>query len=689
MGADVDFDPDGQGRVAGSITGVIVRLLRQDAGDEGVARALAIADVRQSPDQLEDVAAWSPYNDMVRLFDAGIEVTGDADFPRRCGAEMLNQYAASEVTALLRSLGSPGEVLRNIALGASKFTTTHAMEALEIGDDYAIVSAWPIAGLRRRPPTACAYSAGLLSQASALFGMETAEVVETECQSRGDARCVFEVRWDPSSSPEADPERRVAYLESQLASLSERFDSLQATATELVATDIDTVLDAVLRRAGLAIRAPRYVLAISLDPQDLRLHHQGFGDKGQARAVAEEILVEHPDDRSGSRLIVDVTSRGRRFGRLAAIYDEGARFFPAERRLLEAYAAHAAAAVEPAAALDEARRQNRTSHALLTLASSLAEVTTSDEVARRLAEAVPSVVECGHSAVLLWDPEAEVLRYVGMSGYEEHTEVRLREMAIRCADIPELAQMVRSPAPAVVDAESASGALRELFGIADVAGATAVPITAGGEFYGIVTADLNRASAGPDTVERLTGMAHQAATALQNARLLEQIRHQALHDPLTGLPNRTLLADRANHALDAARRTGAHVGMLFVDLDAFKAVNDGHGHAFGDALLRRVADRLVTAVRQSDTVARVGGDEFVFVLADLACREEAERVAEKILRLLDEPFELSGEDVSVSASIGVAVAYPADQYDTLLRQSDAAMYAAKASGGERVMTSSV
>ena len=221
----------------------------------------------------------------------------------------------------------------------------------------------------------------------------------------------------------------------------------------------------------------------------------------------------------------------------------------------------------------------------------------------------------------------------------------------------------------------------------DIPSTTAVPITARGEFYGVVTAALDGESGRPDLVERLTGMANQAATALQNARLLDQVRHQALHDPLTGLPNRSLLADRANHALDAARRTGEHVGMLFIDLDAFKAVNDSHGHGFGDELLRRVAQRLSTAVRKSDTVARVGGDEFVFVLAGLRAPEEAAQVAEKVLRLFDDPFELGGRDIPMSASIGVAVARPADQYDTLLRQSDAAMYAAKASGGERVVTS--
>jgi hypothetical protein len=102
VAVDELLDTNGQGRVAGSITGVIVRLLRQVAGDEGVARALQIAGVDRSAEALEDVATWSPYHDMVALFDAGIAVTGDRDFPRRCGEEMLNQYAGSEVTALLR-----------------------------------------------------------------------------------------------------------------------------------------------------------------------------------------------------------------------------------------------------------------------------------------------------------------------------------------------------------------------------------------------------------------------------------------------------------------------------------------------------------------------------------------------------------------------------------------------------------
>jgi diguanylate cyclase (GGDEF)-like protein len=680
------LDTSGQGRVAGSVTGVMVRQIRHVAGDEGVTRALEIAGISDSAEMLEDPASWSPHNDVMALFDAGIAVTGEADFPLRCGEETINQYAGTEVTALLRSLGSPGEVLRNVAVTTSKFTTVQEMEAIEIGDDHAVVAAWGSGGIRRRPPASCAYAAGLMSTASVLFGMDPAEVVETHCQNRGDERCIYEVRWDPSSSPEADPRRRVDYLETRLSALTERLESLQDTASEIISTDIDAVLEAVARRAGLAIRAPRHLLAVTFDRDDLRLHHQGFDDEREALTVAREVLADQPDDCNGSRLIVDVTSRGRRYGRLAALYPEGARFFPAERRLLEAYAANAAAALEPAAALDEARRQNRTARALLTLAASLAEVTSSDEVARRLADAVPSVVECGHSAVLLWDAETEVLRYVGMAGYEPDAEARLRKIAIGRADVPELDQMLSLPAPAVVDTRAASPALRQLFGIAEVPGTTAVPITARGQFYGVVTANLDRAASGPDTVARLTGMANQAATALQNARLLEQIRYQALHDPLTGLPNRTLLADRTNQALRAALRNDTRVGFLFLDLDKFKAVNDGHGHACGDALLAQIAHRLRGAVRGSDTVARVGGDEFVFLLADLACPDEAEQVAAKVLDLFDTPFEVLGREISASASIGIAIAGPADDYEILLTLSDAAMYAAKASGG-RVVTS--
>jgi diguanylate cyclase (GGDEF)-like protein/PAS domain S-box-containing protein len=168
-------------------------------------------------------------------------------------------------------------------------------------------------------------------------------------------------------------------------------------------------------------------------------------------------------------------------------------------------------------------------------------------------------------------------------------------------------------------------------------------------------------------------------------RALEQaIRDMAFHDPLTGLPNRKLLSDRFELALAQARRGRRAMAVLFLDLDGFKAVNDGWGHAQGDALLRDVAGRLAGALRTGDTVARIGGDEFTVLLPELPQEEGAAEVSRKILRELESTFHVSGGECRVTASIGIAL-YPRDgeNADTLLKRADAAMYRAKLSGGNR------
>jgi diguanylate cyclase (GGDEF)-like protein len=674
----------GSGVVSGTTVTTIVRRVDELLGDAGVLRMLDQAGETRSREALDASAEWSSYDQVVALFEAATEVTGDPDFARRCGEDMLRQWEASEVAQLLRSLGSPGEVLRNIALATPKFSTAWVSEALEIGDDYAITATWAI-GRSARHPAFCAYTGGLISRAPVLFGMDPATVVETKCQGRGDERCVYEARWDPDVSPDTDLQRRVAHLESQLGMMTERSEALQATARELASTEgVDAVLAAIARRAGAAVRAPRYVLAVNAGAGETRLHHHGFPNEAEAREVADQILAQQPEATGEAWLVVDVVSGSRHFGRLAALYPDGGRFFPTERRLLEAYAANAGAALNVVTALDEARRQNRTARALLDLASSLAEVGNSQEVAERLAHAIPTVVGCRHAAVLLWEPAEQVLRYRGMSGYRADTEARLRKVVLYERDIPELDQLRSQPEPRVVDIRTANASVRKLLRVAGVSTACVVPLVAGGEFYGIVTAPIDTAAGDADLFERLRGMAQQAATALRNARLHERIRYQALHDALTGLPNRTLLADRAERALSASRREDGSVALLFVDLDNFKSVNDTLGHGTGDALLQVVARRLQQTVRATDSVARVGGDEFVVLLPKLSRTTTVGAIAEKLLDALREPFTIADHSLTISASIGTAVAERDDDFETLLTRADCTMYQAKSRGRDRV-----
>ena len=155
----------------------------------------------------------------------------------------------------------------------------------------------------------------------------------------------------------------------------------------------------------------------------------------------------------------------------------------------------------------------------------------------------------------------------------------------------------------------------------------------------------------------------------------EQITHLAYHDSLTSLPNRILFYDRLNQAITKARRDKESIAVLFLDLDGFKAINDKFGHNVGDALLREASKRIVACVRDYDTVARMGGDEFTVILSNLRTPSSIDRVAKEIVETIASPFVLNGKNCLVSVSIGIAL-YPdnGETAEQLIKLSDAAMY---------------
>ncbi len=167
-------------------------------------------------------------------------------------------------------------------------------------------------------------------------------------------------------------------------------------------------------------------------------------------------------------------------------------------------------------------------------------------------------------------------------------------------------------------------------------------------------------------------------------QLAETASYRAHHDVLTGLPNRILFADRLTQALAMALRENRRLALLFVDLDGFKEINDQFGHVTGDCVLEAVAARMLQSVRDSDTVSRFGGDEFVILLPDIRQTSDAQVAAEKVLIALTEPIDLDCGPVTIGASIGIAV-FPANgtTAEALLRNADAAMYAAKRGGKNR------
>ena len=209
-----------------------------------------------------------------------------------------------------------------------------------------------------------------------------------------------------------------------------------------------------------------------------------------------------------------------------------------------------------------------------------------------------------------------------------------------------------------------------------------MPVPAEGGPRGFVCAFAEAPGAfGPEESRFLAAAASMVSAALHRLDSEARLAYLAQFDPLTALPNRALLADRFSMMIVQARRRGASLGVLFIDLDDFKLVNDTQGHAAGDELLKETARRLQSSVREGDTVARISGDEFAIILSDLAKPDDAALVAQKIIDRLALPVDIGGQEAVVTASIGIAT-FPADgdNAETLLGAADASMYRAKQSG---------
>jgi diguanylate cyclase (GGDEF)-like protein len=192
-----------------------------------------------------------------------------------------------------------------------------------------------------------------------------------------------------------------------------------------------------------------------------------------------------------------------------------------------------------------------------------------------------------------------------------------------------------------------------------------------------------------DEIQQLMQLFNRMADVIEEReaerqRFEAELRHQAFHDPLTDLPNRTVFLDRLEHALARTRRTNARAAVLFIDIDNLKAINDSLGHHAGDALLVAVAERLQSCLRSEDTLARLGGDEFTALIEDVREEAAAARIAERMLEALRGPFTVGAIETYVSASIGIALSGPRrDLPDLLLRDADVAMYRAKSGGKGR------
>jgi diguanylate cyclase (GGDEF)-like protein/PAS domain S-box-containing protein len=216
-------------------------------------------------------------------------------------------------------------------------------------------------------------------------------------------------------------------------------------------------------------------------------------------------------------------------------------------------------------------------------------------------------------------------------------------------------------------------------------GAIGLPVSSAGQVCGVLEF-FGPTIRPPDTqlLGVLDGFSTQIGQFLDRTRAEAQLAHHTVHDPLTGLPNRTLLLDRLRQGLGRLSRSTSSLAMLFCDIDDFKTINDGLGHATGDELLVAAADRLRAVLRPADTAARFGADHFAIVCEELISAEQALEIGRRLLEEFAVPFDLDGRQVHGTISIGIAVTTePHMSPDVLMREADAAMHRAKAHGGAR------
>ncbi len=671
-------------QTAGITTRLIVRYVRSRSGDEAVGQMLRIAGESRPAAALEDESVWSTYDQKIRLFEAAAAVLGDPHVARHVGEAVLDERVGTAVKVLLRATGSPAQVLRNIARAAPKFSTVCTMSAPHVDHGHATVTYRLHDGFT---PSRwdCDYNIGLISQVNVLFGHPPARVTHDRCQVRGATECVYEVSLPSRKRRLRLPRSRVAHLTDQLQTLSERAESLQTTIADLASPDaVDVVLSRIAARASEAVRAQAYLLVLAgLGRTTRTLHHDGLTDE-QAHTLANRICDAEPGTIDHAMLVVDVASSRRSYGKLAALYPHGGAFFPEERRLLAAFARHAAVALDAAVALEDARRRGEAAEALFEMSRSLSSVTTESEVAQRLAEAAPRITSAQRCVVAYWNAAEQTLDFAAAYGFDATSEAQLRALRVSLDDTPELKRMLETHEPQMhVPGRTTDPFIEGILEALGSTGVVAVPILVRDEFAGIISIDgmSERARDHERFTQDLRSLADQGAIALENVRLVSRLKKQAYRDSQTGLPNAALFRDRLQVALAHAERSGESLAVLFLDLDRFKNVNDNLGHSVGDELLTFVGRRLVSSVRAGDTVCRMGGDEFTLLLPNVGGPDDAMAVAQKILDGFRTPFALGLHEVFISPSVGIAM-YPQDgiDVDELLKNADMAMYRAKDQG---------
>ncbi|HUY66925.1 MAG TPA: EAL domain-containing protein [Acidimicrobiales bacterium] len=449
--------------VSGAVIGVLVRLVHARCGDVGVAQMLALASESRSFGELADLDGWSSLDEVVALCDAAALVTGDAAVALHVGTLLLAPSPGDNFTDRLRGLGSPGEVVDDVARWLEHVETTSEAEALEVADDHALVGVTPRRSSRHAH--LCEMTRGILSRIPVLFGHAPALVTEAECSARGGRRCLYAMSWDadpaaePSagwavdesprppprtgtlngppepagrarsagaawtpgaahsagaawtagacdeSVPDGGSDQSVAELRAELDKMTVLVEGASATALELLDDDVGSLLTQIADRADSVVSADRYILMVRVRTDTpIQLHYRGL-DPDEAQVLAAELWRGEPAGDGGSRLIVDITSQRHHYGRLAELLPAGVVHPHSESRVLGLFAQYAATALDVFAVISEAKRSDATARALLSFSEALSRVTNLADLVQLLADTVPEVTDCDRSTVYLWEAD--------------------------------------------------------------------------------------------------------------------------------------------------------------------------------------------------------------------------------------------------------------------------------------------
>jgi diguanylate cyclase (GGDEF)-like protein len=658
--------PGTQQHVSGLYVKMVMDNLADELSSEAIGDVLSRAGESRSVEAFSASSSWSSYSEFKRfLIEANHTLDG---FPRTERKRRTPKVALeSELAGTIQAFGSPASILA-ANTGTNPLVPIRRYETTEIGPNEWTIRERFIEGFEPFPEF-CEFVAQQYAMLPLFFGLPEGEVSEEECQCRGDGACLFRMRWAEVDEVTA----RAEYFEARAQQLEARLEQLQDMITDLASNErYEDVLQGIVASTMATVVSSGAILVLEPRAGHPRtIYSTGINDE-EANDIADDLLDGGP--RRKQLAAANVTSIRRHYGMLA-IGEHGSLFQSQLHTTLETHARLAAATLDAADALEEARHQAMSAQALLHLSTSLADIVSTEEMASKVVYAVPDVIDCDRVTLLLddgvlTDSADRKFRVMASFGYPEEMAASLTGRVFTALDVG-------------LDAEY--GLVERTHSSVNHVATVSAPIVIDGATTGFIVvsvgSDPSRLSITPRLAERMQGLAAQAAIAINNSRLVDQIRYQAVHDTLTGLPNRALIIDRIDRMLARARRDNVPVAALFVDLDGFKEVNDTLGHGAGDQLLKAVAERLSGVMRESDGIGRLGGDEFIVLVDGDAVSEGPESVASRLLDVLRTPFDLgpaTGE-ITLTASIGIAAGGRPSAAE-LLRDADLALYAAKANG---------